>query len=51
MGGALTSCSSAAGPPEEVVMFARFWKEGCQEGLDAGRLEDSSTEQPEVRRG
>ena len=29
-------------------MFSRFWKDGCQEGLDAERLEDSSTEQPEV---
>ena len=38
----------AAGPPGEVVMFSRFWKEGCQEGLDAERLEDSSTEVPEV---
>ena len=28
-------------------MFSRFWKEGCQEGLDAERLEDSATEQPE----
>ena len=29
-------------------MFSRFWKEGCQEGVNAERLQDSSTEEPEV---